>query len=63
MNDPIIITFDCEETQKMYEQIQELNFFGKTDGSMHFTYEMVYPLWEVMMRKFLEQVTEIVENE
>jgi len=61
MKDPIVITFDCEETQKMYEQIQELNFFGKTDGSMHFTYDMVYPLREVMMRKFIGNNTELMQ--
>jgi hypothetical protein len=52
MKDPIVITFDCEETARMYAEIQNLHFFGKAEKSYHFTYEEVYPLWEVIMKLF-----------
>jgi len=52
MKDPIVITFDCEETARMYAEIQNLHFFGKPEKSYHFTYKEVYPLWEAMKKLF-----------
>jgi len=53
MKEPVVISFDCEETASMYAQIQLLELFGEMENSYHFTYDEVYPLWEILIKQCL----------